>query len=300
MFRGSIVALVTPFRNGAVDEERLRELVEFHIARGTNALLPCGTTGESPTLSYEEHDRVIQVVVEQARKRVPVIGGTGSNSTTETLELSEHAMTVGCDAVLLVAPYYNRPTQEGLFQHFTTVARRISLPIILYNIPGRSAVNIEPETAVRIAAAASNIAGIKEASGSIEQVSRTIRLLQDAGLDERVAILSGDDSMTFPIMALGGTGVISVSANIIPERMRTLCDLMLNGSMEEARRLHFELYDLNKALFMETSPAPVKEAMAMMGMIEPDVRLPLVRVQQASAEKLRALLQRYHLIGTGA
>jgi 4-hydroxy-tetrahydrodipicolinate synthase len=299
MFRGSIVALVTPFRNGAVDEERLRELVEFHIARGTNALLPCGTTGESPTLSYEEHDRVIQVVVEQARKRVPVIGGTGSNSTTETLELSEHAMTVGCDAVLLVAPYYNRPTQEGLFQHFTTVARRISLPIILYNIPGRSAVNIEPETAVRIAAAASNIAGIKEASGSIEQVSRTIRLLQEAGLDERVAVLSGDDSMTFPIMALGGTGVISVSANIIPERMRTLCDLMLNGSMEEARRLHFELYDLNKALFMETSPAPVKEAMAMMGMIEPDVRLPLVRVQQATAQKLRALLQRYRLTNIG-
>ncbi len=296
MFQGSIVALVTPFKDGKVDEQKLLDLVEFHIAQKTDAILPCGTTGESPTLSYEEHNKIIELVVKHARGRIPVIGGTGSNSTLETLLLSEHAKQVGCDAILLVVPYYNKPSQEGLFQHYVTVAQKINTPIILYNIPSRTGVNLEPETFVRIAKKCKNIIGIKEASGSIEQISQIFYRLKEENLDDRVRIFSGDDSLTYPIMTLGGKGVISVVANIIPEKMHNFTQYLLNNKYEEAQKIHYELYPLFKAMFIETNPVPVKTAMGMMGLCSSEVRLPLVPMSPQNNQKLADVLKKYNLI----
>jgi len=296
MFQGSIVALVTPFKNGEINEKKLCELVEWHISEGTDAILPCGTTGESPTLTYEEHNRVIEIVVKQARKRVPVIGGTGTNSTYESLLLSEHAKKVGCDALLLVVPYYNKPTQEGMFQHFKTIAEKTGLPIIAYNIPGRTSANLEPQTFLRLVKECPNIVGIKEASGSIEQVSQIYSLLLQEGLEDKVSILSGDDSLTYPIMCLGGKGVISVLANIIPKKMHEFTSLLLNKKYEEAKKMHYELYPLMKAMFIETNPIPVKEAMGLMGLCSSELRLPLTNMAGQNKEKLKSVLKKYNLI----
>ncbi|MEN3013135.1 MAG: 4-hydroxy-tetrahydrodipicolinate synthase [Endomicrobiia bacterium] len=296
MFKGSIVALVTPFKNGEVDEKKLCELVEWHISEGTDALLPCGTTGESPTLSYEEHNRVIEIVVKQARKRIPVIGGTGTNSTSESLLLSEHAKNVGCDALLLVVPYYNRPTQEGMVQHFKLIAEKTGMPIIIYNIPGRTSSNLEPQSFVRLVKECKNIVGIKEASGSIEQVSQIYSLLLQDGLENKISILSGDDSMTYPIMCLGGKGVVSVVANIIPKKVSQFTSLLLEKKFEEAQKLHYELYPLMKAMFIETNPIPVKAAMEMMGLCSGEVRLPLTFISSQNKEKLENILKKYKLI----
>lgn len=296
MFQGSIVALVTPFKDGEVDEKKLCELVEWHISEGTDAILPCGTTGESPTLSYEEHNKVIEIVVRQTKKRVPVIGGTGTNSTSESLLLSEHAKNVGCDALLLIVPYYNKPTQEGMYQHFKTIAEKTKMPIIVYNIPGRTSVNLEPQTFVKLVKDCEYIVGIKEASGSVEQVSQIFSLLLQEGLENKVSILSGDDSMTYPLMCLGGKGVISVLANIMPKKMHEFTKLLLDKKYEEAKKIHYELYPLMKAMFIETNPIPVKTAMGAMGLCSDELRLPMSPMKEENKQKLFSILKKYNLI----
>jgi 4-hydroxy-tetrahydrodipicolinate synthase len=290
MFKGSIVAIVTPFKNGKIDEESLRELVEFQIENGTDGIVPCGTTGEASTLDYEEHDRVIEIVVQQTRKRVPVIAGTGSNSTAEAIEITEHAKRVGADGALLVTPYYNKPTQEGLYRHYKTIAEAVALPQILYNVPGRTSVNLLPETVARLADIP-NIVGIKEASGSLQQASEVLSLCGD-----RIDVLSGDDFITFPLMACGGVGVISVTANIMPKEISSLVDAFTAGDMDEARRLHLKLLRINNAMFIETNPAPVKTALALMGKCDDELRLPLAPMSEANRNKLAGIMKEYNLL----
>ncbi len=290
MFKGAIVAIVTPFKNGRVDEEKLRELIEFQIAGGTDGIVPCGTTGESATLSHEEHERVVEITVEAVNKRVPVIAGTGSNSTEEALRLTRHAHACGADGALMVCPYYNRPSPEGLYRHFKTIAEAVPIPIIPYNIPGRTGVNMMPETVARLARI-DNIVGIKEASGSLKQMSDVIRL---CGPD--FAVLSGDDFFTLPLMSIGGKGVISVVSNVAPADMAALVDAAAAGDMEKALALHHRLTPLVDALFIETNPVPVKALLQMMGRIDGEVRLPLCRLTDANLEKLRQAAMNYGLI----
>ncbi|MGA1845599.1 4-hydroxy-tetrahydrodipicolinate synthase [Deferribacter abyssi] len=284
MFKGSIVAIVTPMKNGDVDEDKLRELVEFQIANGTDGIVPCGTTGESATLTYEEHCKVIDIVIDQVKGRVPVIAGTGSNSTHETIYLTNHAKEAGADAALVITPYYNKPTQKGLYEHFKSVAEAVDIPIILYNVPGRTAVNMLPDTVIELSKI-KNIVGIKEASGSLDQAAEII-----AGTDDDFLLLSGEDSLTFSLLCLGGDGVISVATNIVPDMMAELVDSFFAGDIEKARSLHYKLYPLFKAIFLETNPIPVKKALYLMGMIENDIRLPLVSMTESNTEKLRKVL----------
>lgn len=290
MFQGSIVAIVTPFKKGKVDEKALCELIEWHISKGTNAIVPCGTTGESATLDYKEHYRVIDITVKTVNKRIPVIAGTGANSTDETIEITKHAKKSGADAVLLVAPYYNKPTQEGLYRHYKTVAEKVDIPVVLYNVPGRTAVNILPSTVARLAEI-KNIVAIKEASGDMKQVSEIIRLCGD-----KITVISGDDFTTLPLLALGGKGVISVTANIVPDDVSRMCSLWLKGQYDKARALHYKLEPLNAAMFIETNPIPVKTALAMMGKIQEEFRLPLCEMSTANKEKLRKVLEDMKLI----
>jgi 4-hydroxy-tetrahydrodipicolinate synthase len=290
MFQGSIVAIVTPFNNGAVDEEKLRELVEFQIENGTDAIVPCGTTGESSTLSYVEHDRVIKVVVEQVNKRVPVIAGTGSNSTHEAIEITQHAKELGADGALLVTPYYNKPSQEGLYLHYKAIADAVALPQVLYNVPGRTSVNLLPETVARLAVHA-NIVAIKEATGSLQQASEVLALC-----GENITVLSGDDFITLPMMACGAKGVISVTANIMPKEVAALVDAFNAGNYEEAKRLHLYLLKISNAMFIETNPVPVKTGVALMGKCRDEVRLPLAPLAQANRTKLSAIMTEYGLI----
>jgi 4-hydroxy-tetrahydrodipicolinate synthase len=290
-FQGSIVALVTPFRNGRVDEAKLRELVEFHVAHGTDGIVPCGTTGESPTLTHDEHKRVVEVVVEAARGRIPVIAGTGSNCTAEAIDLTRHAERAGAQAVLVVNPYYNRPTQEGLYQHFRAVAEATRLPVFVYNIQSRTAVNVETPTLARLARDCRNIVGVKEASGSLDQVSQVVSA---CGPD--FIVLSGDDNLTLPIMAVGGRGVISVIANLVPREVADMTHAALEGDFKRARELHYRLYPLARAAFLETNPIPIKEAMAMVGMLEPELRLPLCRMSEANRDRLRQVLRQHGLL----
>lgn len=285
MFQGSIVALVTPFKQGELDEKALRNLVEFHISEGTNAIVPCGTTGESATLSHEEHCRVIEIVIEQVNKRIPVIAGAGSNSTKEAIFLTEHAKKSGADAVLSITPYYNKPTQEGLFQHFKTIAEHVDIPMVLYNVPGRTGVNMLPETVVRLSKI-KNIVGVKEASGSLDQAGAIIQ-----HTDDSFDVISGEDSLTFPMMAMGAKGVISVVANVAPKKMAQMCKAVLNNNMLEARKLHYELLDLSKAVFYETNPIPAKKAVYLMGLMENEIRLPLVEMTKENTEKLKNVMQ---------
>jgi 4-hydroxy-tetrahydrodipicolinate synthase len=290
MFKGSIVAIVTPFTNGAVDEEKLRELVEFQIEGGTDAIVPCGTTGESSTLDYEEHDRVIQIVVEQVKKRVPVIAGTGSNSTREAIEMTEHAKQLGADGCLLVTPYYNKPTQEGLYLHYKAVAEAVAIPQILYNVPGRTGVNLLPETVARLSAI-KNIVAIKEATGSLQQASEVLALCGD-----QIDVLSGDDFITFPMMACGAKGVISVLANIMPKAVGDLTDAYFAGDLATARKLHLDTLKISNAMFIESNPVPVKTALGLMGKCSDEVRLPLAPMSAANKEKLAAIMKEYKLI----
>jgi 4-hydroxy-tetrahydrodipicolinate synthase len=291
MFKGSLVALVTPFKNGKVDEKKLRELIDFQIKNGTTGIVPCGTTGESATLSFEEHDRVIEITIEQARKRVPVIAGTGSNSTAEAVMLTKHAASSGADASLQVAPYYNRPTQKGLYEHFKAIAEAADIPLILYNIASRTGVNIEPETVARLAKECKNIVGIKEASGNLEQMSR-IKALCPPDFD----LLSGDDGLTLPVLAVGGTGVISVVANIVPKDTADLVAEFEKGNIAGAQQMHYRLLPLIKALFIETNPIPVKTAMGMLGLCAPELRLPMCAMSEDNAEKLKKALKDYGLL----
>lgn len=290
MFQGSIVAIVTPFKNGRVDEETYRRLIEFQIRSGTSAIVPCGTTGESATLSFEEHHRMIQITVEAVRKRVPVIAGTGGNSTSEAIELTAHAKKVGADATLQVAPYYNKPTQEGLYQHFKAIAKAVPLPQVLYNIPGRTGVNMLPATVARLAELREVVA-IKEASGDLGQMAEVVRL---AG--RKITLLSGDDNVTLPVLAIGGKGVISVVANIAPKDSAKLVAAWQGGKIDQARKLFYKLLPLCQAMFYETNPISVKTALSLMGKIDGEMRLPLCPMAQVNMEKLKAALQDYGLV----
>ena len=278
MFKGAMVAIVTPFKNDQVDENALRELIEFQIANGTDGIVPCGTTGESATLTHEEHDRVIEITIDAVKKRVPVIAGTGSNSTAEALRLTKHAYEAGADGALIVCPYYNRPTQEGLYQHFKIIAENVPIPIIPYNIPSRTGVNLLPEMVAKLAKI-KNIVGIKEASGSIKQMSDIINL---CGND--FAVLSGDDIFTLPLLAMGGAGIISVISNVAPADMAGLVDAFAAGDMAKAKALHHKMSPLIEALFIEVNPIPVKAALALMGKIEYEYRLPLCKMSEANFE----------------
>ncbi len=290
MFKGSMVALVTPFENRKIDEKALKELVEFHIKNGTTALVPCGTTGESATLSYEEHDRVIELTVQFAKGRIPVIAGTGSNSTEEAIMLTKHAKSVGADASLQVSPYYNRPTQKGLYLHFKAIAEAVDIPIILYNIASRTGVNIEPETFVKLAEI-KNIIGVKEASGSLEQMSRIRKLCPKEFL-----LISGDDALTLPVMSIGGVGIISVVANIIPRDVADMCVSFERGDLKKAEALHYKMLPLVKVMFIETNPIPVKTAMGFMKMIDPEIRLPMCEMMPENKDRLVKALKEYKLI----
>ncbi len=291
MFRGSIVAIVTPFKKGTVDEKTLRALIEFQITNGTSGIVPCGTTGESATLSVEEHERVIEVTIDQAKKRVPVIAGTGSNSTAEAIELTRHAARAGADASLQVSPYYNRPTQQGLYAHFRAVAEAVKIPIILYNIASRTGVNIEPETMARLARDCKNIVGVKEASGNLDQMAR---VRQACG--ERFLLLSGDDSLTLPVLSIGGAGIISVAANLIPQDVASMVSAFESGDLAAAQALHYRMLPLVKALFLETNPIPVKTALGLMGMCEPTLRLPMCEPTPPTLERLKQALSEYGLL----
>jgi 4-hydroxy-tetrahydrodipicolinate synthase len=284
-FQGSLVAMVTPFREGKVDEAKLAELVEFHVGNGTDGLVPCGTTGESPTLSHGEHKRVVELVIAAARGRIPVIAGTGSNSTAEAMEMTVHAARAGADAALLVSPYYNRPTQQGLYEHFRAIAQAApDLPLIVYNIQSRTAVNIETDTLARLSQIP-NIVGVKEASGSLDQMTSVILA---CGSD--FTVLSGDDSLTLPLMAVGGRGVISVVANFLPREVTELTHAALDGDWKRAREVHHRLFPICRAMFVETNPIPVKEAMAMLGMIRAEWRLPMCPMSDANRDRLRKVL----------
>jgi len=290
MFRGSMVAIVTPFRHGKIDEKALGDLIEFHIKNGTDVLVPCGTTGESATLSHEEHHQVVEFTVRTVNKRVPVIAGAGSNSTSETLELTKYAQKAGADGVLLITPYYNKPTQEGLYQHFRAVADSVDIPILLYNVPGRTSVNMLPATVARLREK-KNIVGIKEATGDMKQVSEIIRM---CGRD--FDVISGDDFTTLPLLCLGGVGAISVTANIAPADCAALFDTFFSGKREEALKLHYKLEPLHGPMFIETNPIPVKTALALMGKIVEEFRLPLCPMADANKEKLRKALKDYGII----
>jgi len=290
MFKGSMVAIVTPFRNGKIDEKALGDLIEFHVKSGTDVIVPCGTTGESATLSHEEHHRVVEFTVQTVNKRVPVIAGAGSNSTSETIELTRYAKKAGADAALLITPYYNKPTQEGLYRHFTNVADSVDMPIILYNVPGRTSVNMLPSTTARLREH-KNIVGIKEATGDMKQVSETIRL---CGKD--FDVISGDDFTTLPLLTLGGTGCISVTANVAPADCASLYDAFAAGRRDEALRLHYKLEPLHGAMFIETNPIPAKTSLALMGRIAEEFRLPLCPMADANKEKLKKALKDYGLI----
>lgn len=283
--RGCGTALVTPFKDDkSVDEDALRKFVEFQISEGIDFLVPCGTTGESPTLSDSEHRRVVEIVAEQARGRVPVIAGAGGNNTEHVIKLARECERIGVDGLLSVTPYYNKPGQEGLYQHFKAIAASTSLPIILYNVPPRTNVNILPDTVVRLSEI-SNIIGVKEASGDISQIAEIVNRVPD-----HFRVLSGDDSMTLPLIAVGGVGLISVASNEAPRNLTALTNACLDNNWDEARRLNRELFPLMKANFIETSPGPVKAALAMMGKIKEVYRLPIVPVKLETKDRLRSIL----------
>jgi 4-hydroxy-tetrahydrodipicolinate synthase len=290
MFKGALTALITPFRDGAVDVPALRELIEWQIQSGIDGLVPCGSTGESATLTHAEHDAVVKITIEQARRRVPVIAGTGSNSTAEAIRLTVAAAEMGADGALLLSPYYNKPTQDGIYRHYKTIAASVQIPILLYNIPGRTASNITPETIARLAEV-KNIVGIKEASGSMDQSSDILKL---AG--NKIAILSGDDSLTVPLIALGAQGVISTCSNAVPREMHDLADAALAGDFAKSRETHFKLLPLMRALFVETNPIPIKQALAYMGKCANELRMPLVPMTAGPAERLRVAMKELRLV----
>jgi 4-hydroxy-tetrahydrodipicolinate synthase len=290
MFSGSLIPIITPFQDGAIDEKGLVQLIEFHIAAGTDGIIPCGTTGESATLSHQEHEKIIDICVEAANRRVPVIAGTGSNNTCEAIKLTRYAETAGADGALLITPYYNRPTQEGLYQHYRAIASEVDIPLILYNVPGRTGVNMMPETVARLAELPA-IVGIKEATGSLRHVCDIIHL---CGPDFEV--FSGDDFTNYAILAVGGRGVISVTANIVPERIAAMWDAFAAGDYNTSRDIHYQLIPLHDAMFLETNPIPVKTALGLMGKINPEMRLPLSPLTPANLETLKKVLAHYRLL----
>ncbi len=285
MFSGSLVAIVTPLNNGKVDEAAFADLIEFQIANGTHGIVPCGTTGESATLSTQEHERVVALTVEIVNRRVTVIAGTGSNSTDEAIMLTKHAKSAGADGALLITPYYNKPMQEGLVQHYSAIAKTTDIPLVLYNIPGRTGVNMTPETVAQLAKI-SSIVAIKEGSGSLQQVSAIIEQCGD-----NIVVLAGDDPLTLPMMAIGAKGVITVTANVSPADMANMVNLALKGNYDEARKLHFKLAPLFTALFYETNPIPVKAALTHMGRVQNELRLPLTTISPQNQDKLLRVMK---------
>lgn len=288
MFKGSYVALVTPFKDGKLDEKTFRKLIEFHIDRGTDGLVPCGCTGEAATLTIPEQKRLVKIAVETSAKRIPVVAGTGSNSTEEAVELTTFAKKAGCDGALVITPYYNKPTPEGQFRHYETIAKKAEFPIMLYNVPSRTGISLSPETVARLSRV-DNIVAIKEASGSSQQVMDILALCD-------ITVMSGDDSLTLPFMSLGATGVVSVVANIIPGKIHDLVQMYTDGRVETCRNIHFAMLDLCKAMFIETNPLPIKTALSMMGMVNEEWRLPLCEMMPENKEKLKKVLEKYKLI----
>ena len=289
--KGIYTALVTPFKDGKLDEKAFRNLIEFQLKGGINGVVPCGTTGEAPTLSYEEHEKVIELAVKYVNGKVPVIAGTGSNSTQEAIELTEGAKKLGADFCLLTTPYYNKPTQEGLYQHFKAIAEAVNIPLILYNIPGRTGINMTPETIFRLSRI-KNIVGIKEAAGSLTQVSDIYRLTKGT-----FTILSGDDNLFLPMMSVGAVGVISVLSNIMPKEMQSLYRaFLIEKNIKKAMNIHTRLMPLFQGIFVETNPIPIKEAMAYMGMVKKEFRLPLCPLSDANSRFIKGLLGEYGLL----
>ena len=291
MFKGSMVALVTPFKNGKIDFGALRKLIDFHLENGTDVIVPCGTTGESATMSHDEHKSVLTYVVDYVKNRVPVICGAGSNNTEEAIELVRHAKKIGGDGVLVVTPYYNKPTQEGLFRHYEYLAKKVDIPFVLYNVPGRTGVSLQPETVARLSKI-DNIVAVKEASGNLDAVSQIISSCP-------LTVLSGEDSLTMPMLALGAQGAISVTANVVPDLSRRMIHAFLDGDLDEARELHYKMFPLAKTLFIETNPIPVKTALAMMGKIREEFRLPLCEISKENREKVRKVITDLGLIRSG-
>ena len=290
MFSGALSALITPFRDGAVDEKAFRDLIEWQIQAGVDGIVPCGSTGESATLTHSEHDQVVNIVIHQTRRRVPVVAGTGSNSTAEAIRLTASAREAGADGALLISPYYNKPTQDGIFKHYKMIAAAVDLPLVVYNIPGRTASHITPETFARLSEIR-NIVAVKEASGSMDQVSDILRLCGD-----RLTILSGDDALTVPMMALGGKGVVATVSNVMPRETHELAAAALAGDFARARELHYKLLPLVRAIFVETNPIPVKQALAFMGKCTAEMRMPLTQMSPGPAEKLHAVMKEMRLI----
>jgi 4-hydroxy-tetrahydrodipicolinate synthase len=289
--KGIYTALVTPFKDGRLDEKAFRNLIEFQLKGGINGVVPCGTTGEAPTLSFEEHEQVIELTAKYVNGKVPVIAGTGSNSTQEAIELTKGAKKLGADFCLLTTPYYNKPTQEGLYQHFKAIAEAVNIPLILYNIPGRTGINMTPETIFRLSRIR-NIVGIKEAAGSLTQVSDIYRLTKGA-----FTILSGDDNLFLPMMSVGAVGVISVLSNIMPKEMQSLYRaFLIEKNTKKAMNIHTRLMPLFQGIFVETNPIPIKEAMAYMGMIRKEFRLPLCPLSEANSRFMKDLLGEYGLL----
>lgn len=284
-FSGAYTALVTPFQDGKIDEDRFRAHIEWQITEGIHGLVPCGTTGESATLTHDEHKEAIRICVDQANKRVPVLAGAGSNNTKEAVHLTQFAKEAGADGVLLISPYYNKPTQEGIYQHFKYIADTISIPMVLYNVPGRTGSNIMPSTVARLHKDIPQIVGIKEATGNLIQVSD---LIEQCGTS--LNVLSGDDFTLLPLLSIGGAGVISVVSNLLPNKMANLCNAWNKGDIPTARKLHFEMQPLNRAMFMESNPIPVKTALALQGKMDTDFRLPMVPLADENLEKLKAIM----------
>jgi len=290
MFKGAFTAIVTPFNGGKVDFERLGKLLEFQIGEGISGIVPCGTTGESATLSHDEHQKVVEFVIREVKGRVPVIAGAGSNSTDEAINLTAHAKKVGAAAALVITPYYNKPTQEGLFLHFSEVAKKVAIPIIMYNVPSRTGVNMLPPTVARLSKV-KNIVGLKEATGDLKQVSEVLELSVPG-----FTILSGDDFTTLPQLAIGGTGAISVSSNVAPKDMNDMIISYLDGDHKKARELHYKLMPLARAMFIETNPVPAKAALGLMKKIKPEVRLPQAPLSADSLKELKKVMKKYGLL----
>jgi 4-hydroxy-tetrahydrodipicolinate synthase len=290
-FQGAFVAIVTPFIDGQVDEQGLVDLIEFHIANGTHGIVPCGTTGESATMSHAEHHRVVELTVKTVNGRVPVMAGSGSNSTSEAIDLTSHAKQAGADGVLMVTPYYNRPSQEGLYLHYRAVAEAVDIPIFLYNVPSRTSINMLPATVARCAEI-DNIVGIKEATGSLNQVSELVHLCPDD-----FTVLSGDDFTSMPTVLVGGKGVISVTSNVAPKDMAGLMEAALAGDVARANSLHYKLFPLMQAMFYDTNPVPAKKSLELMGKIKSGLpRLPLAPMNDANVAKLQGALREYGLL----
>lgn len=288
MFKGSYVALVTPFKDGKIDEKAFRDLIEFHINNGTDGIVPCGCTGEAATLSMAEQKHLIKISVEMSNKRVPVLAGTGSNNTAEAIELTSYAKKAGSDGVLIITPYYNKPTPEGQYRHYSEIAKNVNIPIMLYNVPSRTGISLLPSTVARLSKI-DTIVAIKEAAGSVQQVIDILSLCD-------ITVMSGDDSMTLAFMSVGARGVVSVAANVIPVMVHDLVQTFSEGKIRESQKLHYDMMELCRAMFIETNPLPVKTALSMMGKIEEEWRLPLCEMEKENRQKLKTVLEKYKLI----